>query len=52
MTIQSIPCEDVDNPPNPTTSGNWQRETDGRLTPADEATARTAGLWQDEPQPE
>ena len=30
--------------PQPPTSGNWLQEVDGGLVPADEATARTAGL--------
>lgn len=34
--------------PQPTTSGNWIQEPDGGLIPADEATARTAGLLIDD----
>lgn len=34
---------------NPPTGGSWIRDADGGLTPADEATARGAGLW-DEPE--
>lgn len=53
MTIQSIPAPNPDELPNPTSTGNWVRNPDGSLSPQDEATARTAGLWQDEePQPE
>lgn len=48
MTILSIPAPSPDDLPDPPTSGNWQRNPDGSLVPADEATARTAGLWQDD----
>jgi hypothetical protein len=33
----------------PPCGGSWQREADGGLTPADEATARAAGLIDDTP---
>lgn len=36
---------------NPPCGGHWQRDLDGGLTPADESTARAAGLWTD-PEPE
>lgn len=52
MTILSIPADNPETPPNPPSSGNWIRNPDGSLTPADEATARTAGLWEDDSQPE
>ncbi len=32
---------------NPPCGGSWARDADGGLTPADEATARAAGLWDD-----
>jgi hypothetical protein len=35
--------------PNPPTSGNWIRDLDGGLRPADAATAATAGMAFDEP---
>jgi hypothetical protein len=35
--------------PNPPTSGNWIRDEDGGLRPADAATAATAGMAFDEP---
>jgi len=35
----------------PPAGGSWTRDADGGLTPADEATARSAGLWV-EPAPE
>lgn len=35
----------------PPAGGSWIRDADGGLTPADEATARSAGLWV-EPAPE
>ena len=51
MPIRSIPPIEGQEAVPPT-SGNWLRAEDGTLTPADEATARTAGLWDDEPAPE
>ncbi len=53
MTFRTIPGPaDADAPPvNPPCSGNWQRLEDGSLRPADEATARSAGLF-DEPAPQ
>ena len=47
MPIRSIPAP-AEGEAVPPTSGNWLRAEDGTLTPADEATARTAGLWDDE----
>lgn len=42
-----------ENPePNPPTSGNWIREEDGGLIPADLPTAETAGLVLPDPEPE
>jgi hypothetical protein len=49
--IHSIPCTDPDSPPLPPTSGRWMRGEDGSLTPRDEATARTAGLFEEDPAP-
>lgn len=51
MPILSIPAPQPPAPGQPApalvppTSGNWLRGADDSLTPADEATARTAGLW-------
>lgn len=42
------PTVDVPHP-QPPTSGNWVQDEEGGLTPADEATARTAGLLLAEP---
>ncbi len=53
MTIKTIPAPVVTDPKNPPPcpvppcTGNWLRGADGSLTPADEATARTAGLWEE-----
>lgn len=54
MTIKSIPAPaDPEAPtPVPPCSGNWLRAEDGTLTPADEATARAAGLWEEPAAPE
>ena len=56
MTIQRIPPQLLDGKPaelTPPAGGSWTRDADGGLTPADEATARGAGLWAEpEPQPE
>lgn len=51
MTIKSIPAPaDTDAPwPEPPTTGNWLRLPDGGLQPADEATARAAGLFDEPP---
>lgn len=50
MPIRAIPAPaDPDAPPiNPPCSGSWRRLADGSLLPADEDTARAAGLF-DEP---
>lgn len=48
MPIRSIPPLEGQDPVPPC-SGNWRRSADGTLTPADEATARTAGLWDEAP---
>lgn len=39
--MNQIPLTNEQNPP---TGGSWIRHADGSLTPADEATARGAGL--------
>lgn len=55
MPIIAIPVTDPERWPDPPTSGSWQRLENGSLVPADEATARSAGLWEDppaDPQPE
>lgn len=51
MPFSTIPAPtDPKQPlPDPPTSGNWLRLPDGGLQPADEATARGAGLFIDEP---
>jgi len=36
--------EPTDPPSNPPCGGNWTRDNDGGLTPADESTATAAGL--------
>lgn len=54
MPIQRIPPQQLDGKPvdlAPPCGGSWSRDADGGLTPADEATARAAGLWE-EPMPE
>jgi len=50
MPIRAIPAPaDPGAPPlSPPCSGNWLRQADGSLLPADESTARAAGLF-DEP---
>ncbi len=52
MSIKSIPAPaDPQAPwPEPPCTGNWRRLPDGSLQPADEATARAAGLFE-EPAP-
>ncbi len=38
---------------DPPCGGSWRRDADGGLSPADESTARAAGLaWATEPTPE
>lgn len=49
MPAIAIPATETQPWPDPPASGNWVRLPDGALAPADEATARGAGLWQDEP---
>lgn len=52
MTFSRIEPTEAVPYPNPPTSGNWIQEPDGGLIPADEPTARTAGLFiDDEPEP-
>lgn len=53
MPMRRIPPQTVDGQtvePLPPCGGSWIRDAAGGLTPADEATARSAGLW-DEPEP-
>lgn len=54
MPIRAIPAPlEPDAPlPQPPCSGNWRRLPDGSLTPDDEATARGAGLFDEEPNPQ
>lgn len=49
MTYRRIEPTDQQPEPVPPTSGNWVREADGGLRPADDETARTAGLLIDQP---
>jgi hypothetical protein len=50
MPFRSIPAPADPNAPYlvPPCSGNWRRLPDGALIPDDEATARSAGLFDEE----
>lgn len=51
--FRSIPWTNPDQaPPVPPCTGNWVGNADGSLTPADEATARAAGLLDDDDAPD